>query len=267
MADVSPAPSPEPPRSPRSKQLLFGAGAAVLAVIVAVGLLISRGGASPAKTTTVPAAGATGAANGGRQGARPGTSGVIASKSGSSMTVTTANGQTVQVATTGSTVVTRTVSTTLSGIHVGDHVVARGTTTGSAMAATGVTDFGANAPTANASGGNGFGGGGGGGRAAGSNGSAANRQANPGAQGTVTAVSPSGLTINDATGATITVTTNGSTTFSATTTSTFASLVVGEQVQVTGSTGSDGAVTATAIRVGGGGFGGNGGPNNNAAGA
>jgi hypothetical protein len=68
--------------------------------------------------------------------------------------------------------------------------------------------------------------------------------------------------MTDASGATITVTTNGSTTFNATIQSTVASLVAGEQVQVTGPAGSDGTVTATAIRVGGagggGGFGGGG---------
>jgi subtilase family serine protease len=78
-------------------------------------------------------------------------------------------------------------------------------------------------------------------------------------------VSPSGLTITDASGAPIAVTTNRSTTFNATTASTFASLVTGEQIQVTGSTGADGTVTATAIRVGS--FAGSGGPNTTSPGA
>jgi hypothetical protein len=84
-------------------------------------------------------------------------------------------------------------------------------------------------------------------------------------QGTVSSVDGTGFTVVDANGATETVAVNGSTTFSVTTTSTVDSLVVGEQIQVIGTTGGDGTVTATAIRVGGG-FGGafgggNGNPN------
>jgi hypothetical protein len=63
--------------------------------------------------------------------------------------------------------------------------------------------------------------------------------------------------MTDSSGATIAVTTNGSTTFSASVPSTVSSLVTGEQVQVAGTT-SNGTVTATSIRVGGGGFGGGG---------
>jgi hypothetical protein len=68
----------------------------------------------------------------------------------------------------------------------------------------------------------------------------------------------------------VTVSTNGSTTFSITTPSTVDSLVVGEQIQVTGTTSSNGTVTAASIRVGGGfggGFGGNGNPNSSSTGA
>jgi hypothetical protein len=141
------------------------------------------------------------------------------------------------------------------------------------VAATGVTDLGTNPPTqgANPGGGNGGGRNGSNGSGApGAPGAPGANAANRGVQGTVTATDASGFTITDASGATMTVSTNGSTTFSVTTQSTVDSLVVGEQIQVTGNAGSDGTVTAASIRVGGGlggGFGGSGNPNSSSTGA
>jgi hypothetical protein len=262
-------PHPEeahPPAPTRNrKPIMVAAGGAVAALTIAIGAFVMHGGSSTAKTNATATSSAS--ANPGRPGARPGTSGAIASKSGSTLAVTNAAGQRVTVVTKPSTVVTRTMPGSSAEIKVGDHVIARGTTTGTAVAATGVTDLGTNPPVQGA-----FPGRNGGGNGAAPNGGTPSGAPNAnaatrGSQGTVTAVNPSGFTMTDANGTSMTVSTNGSTTFNVTTNSTVDSLVVGEQIQVNGSTGSDGTVTATAIRVGvGGGFGG-GNPNRPSTGA
>ena len=72
----------------------------------------------------------------------------------------------------------------------------------------------------------------------------------PASAGVVTSVGGSTFTMATADGTTLTVTTSASTTVTVVKAGTLAALKVGDSIQVTGTTGADGSVAATAIRSG-----------------
>jgi hypothetical protein len=163
------------------------------------------------------------------------------------------------VKTTGSTTVTKSVSSSVGAIKVGDNLIAIGTGTATDVAAQNITDSGTTAP---ANGRGGLGGGPNGGQGPG-------RGTPPGggggtsnftiARGSVTSINGSSITLTTSSGATATVTTSATTNVTKSTTSTVSALAVGDQVSVAGAS-ANGTVTATSIREGATGFGGRGFP-------
>jgi hypothetical protein len=159
----------------------------------------------------------------------PGTVGTIASINGSTLTITTPSGSSVKVVTSASTTVTRASSGVVSDIRQGDRVVVAGSASGSTIAAERITDSGSTA----------------------TNPPAGPRGGNPRlAAGTVSSINGSTLTITESDGTKVTVTTTGGTAVTTASSASVSDLAAGQTVEVSGTTASDGTVTATAIREG-----------------
>ena len=131
--------------------------------------------------------------------------------------------------TSASTTVTRASSGAVSDIKQGDHLVVAGSASGSTIAADRITDSGStatNAPAGPRGGNLRF------------------------AAGTVSSINGSTLTITESDSTKVTVTTSGGTAVTTASAASVLDLAAGETVEVSGTTASDGTVTATAIREG-----------------
>jgi len=170
--DDDEAPIDQLPRRARRK-LVTPATAGLAAVVVAAAGFI--GGVEVQKSSGT-ASTATGARQAGFTGAPPGaagrpstgsgapgslTTGQVKSKNGSTLYVTDADGNTVKVATTSNSKISRNANAGASAIHPGDTVVIQGTTAASgtvkatsvSATASGVTGFGGGFPGGRAAGG------------------------------------------------------------------------------------------------------------------
>jgi hypothetical protein len=230
----------------------FGVGAAIHTraaptVASANGNTTANGGSAPGGSA--PGGSAPGGPGGGRPGAAPpggGTFGSITSIDGAKLTLATADGRSATVLTTAATMVTTSATGAVADIALGDNVTVMGPTTTGAVVAQRITDSGSDASTPGVPGGPGAPGGPGG--------PVGNSPAGPLA-GAVTGLDGSSLTVRTPAGGTVKVTTSSSTAVLVVRSSTLQALEVGQHVLVGGATGSDGVVTATSIRQGGGGFG------------
>ena len=281
----APMPEPTPPKKAWRSWVAAGAAAAVVAAGAAI--VIGRSssdssGNTAAAAAQTPAGGGYSGPGGGFPGGR-GTQGTIASIDGTtlSLTATSQDGttSTMKVTTTGDTTYTETVTGQVSDIAVGDNVVVIGTTSGSGVAATAITDRG----TLQAGGfGGGFPGGGygppngappqgangapngsfpGGSVPAGGNGGPGGPNGGGFTAGQVASVDGSTITVTAQDGSAVKVTTTSSTTVSVTKQISLSDLAVGDTVRVNGTV--DGTtVAATSIQKGDltGGFFGRGGP-------
>lgn len=264
MTDVN-SPPPDTPVVPEPKKAEWKswAIAAMVAVIVAVGLAvgISMSGGKKSVTTTASASaagqpnGQGGTPTGAGQHGRRGTAGTITAIDGSKITLEAEsfNGSaatTMTVKTTGSTAITETVTGKVGDLRNGDHVVVIGTPSGTAVAASRISDSGDSAR-------GGFGGGFGGGGARRGGEASGSAQAPPGGNfgagsftiGTIKAVDGDTVTVTSSTG-TVTVTTSSATTISVSKKISVGDLAKGDTIRVTGST-SGTTVTATSITKGG----------------
>jgi hypothetical protein len=193
---------------------------------------------------------------------RDGTAGTITAIDGSTLTVKSAAGKSVQVATTGSTRITVTTSVALTAVSTGDTVTVTGSRSGTTLAATRVVDVGASTGLGGSGAPGGFAGGqppagrSGYGFGGGDRPRAGALTAGRFAFGTVTQVSGSQLRVRSFDGTTLTVTTSSSTTVTKRTRSNVGALHVGQSIVAVGSTASDGTVSATAITEGEAGLGG-----------
>jgi hypothetical protein len=245
---VSSPPSPHDVRHPTRKWVAATAGAAVIAVAAIVG--INAGGA---QTQNIGGAGASGP---GGPRAGPGGGGAITGMDGSTLTVTNA-GQTVKVLTSASTTFIVATAGSVADIKVADNVLVMGTAAGSTIAAEQVTDGGSvaiadgpggpRAPPAGSSRGappN-----------AGPGGNTAKAPVGGGfpgrpVAGVVKTVNGDSFTLSEPDGTTVAASTSSSTTVSVLKPSSLGALRVGDQIQATGTRGSDGTITATSVRSG-----------------
>jgi hypothetical protein len=268
------------PARPRSKRTWVLAG--IGAVAIAAGSIVGINVAS-SKATKVGAGASVGGPGGGLGGGPGGQGapggfpgGTIASISGSVLTLSSFNGSSTKVVTSASTTVTQSATVTLADIKVGDYVVVQGLGSTTKIAANRIIDTGATAITLNQPGGGGAppGGVAPGGNAAG--GAAGNPPPNGGGfpgggpggggpggvglggdddgavfYGKVTAVNGTTLTVQSTATATTTwtVSSSSSTRYGAMTTLAVSDLKAGESVAVTGTTATDGTITATNIQV------------------
>lgn len=261
--------APAPRKRPLRTWVASGLGAAVLGVAAIGGVSYAANHAATTGTAATASAdgqGAPGGMGGGPGGGGGG--GTITAIDGSTLTVTltamgpqssssSSSGTATTVVTSSDTTFSTTTTGSLSDVQAGDHVMVMGSTgDDGTVAATAIVDQGTQA----VSDGPGAGG------APPSQQSGSSDQQAPGQQsggsgqqsgmpgrptaGTVTAVDGSTLTVSTTDGSTVTVTTSSSTTVSVVHASTLADLAVGDTIRVMGSTGSDGTLTATAVREG-----------------
>jgi len=241
------------------KKTWIGAGVGVVAIgaIALVGVKLVGGSSTPRTVASGPpdtsSAAQDGAAvgrdgqGGGPNGRGRRSGGTIASIDGSTLTLTTPDGQT-RVVTSSSTTFASTSSGSLSDVKIGDNVVIQGTTTDTTIVADRITDSGTV--------GGRFGGGGGSGGGAPSTGQTTPGQGGQGGPrarpvvGTISAVNETSTTVKVADGTTYTMTTTASTTVSLVKASSLAALHVGQTVRVNGPTAADGTITATSVREG-----------------
>ena len=286
---AAPTPAPASP-SGRTRPTLrtwiaSGLGAAVLGVAAIGGVSYAANHAATTGTAATASADGQGApgAMGGGPGGGGGGGGTITAIDGSTLTVTltamgpqssSSSGTATTVVTSSDTTFSATTTGSLSDVQAGDHVLVMGTTAeDGTVAATAIVDQGTQAVS------DGPGAGGAppdqasgssdqqsgmptgappdqqsgsrdqSGQQPGGNGQQSGMPGRPTA-GTVTAFDGSTLTLTTTDGSTVQVTTSSSTTVSVVHTSTLADLAVGDSVRVMGSTGSDGTLTATAVREG-----------------
>lgn len=259
---AAPAPTERTPAARRKGLVMIGAGAAVAAAAIVGALALTGGGSHKSATVNAGGPNTTIAnANGGagRRGRRQGTFGTIASISGSRLTISRADGSTVDVTTTSATQVTMSAPGTLADVKVGDRVTAVGTGTATAVTAQRINDTG----TAPAAGG---GPGAGAGRGPRNGAGGAPDPTRAFAFGTVTGVNGQTITLRAADGSTVTVTTTPTSSITVVRPSSLSALRVGQQVQVVGPTAGDGTVTANRILEGAGLGGFRGGPGDPAGG-
>lgn len=246
--ESSKPPYVDPPRSSsRRVWVIAGLAAVILAIGGFAGAKALSGGGSKPATSASPSGGATG--RGGR-----GTVGTLQSVDGSTLTVASFNGNTTTVLTSSSTKFLKSVTGSVSDIKVGDRVVAMGTPSGTnTVAAQRLSDMGA--------GGAGFGGRQGppgtrirrfGNGTAPDNGPNGGAPPDPNslAAGTVKSVSGTTLTVAQNDGTTKTVTTTPSTAITVLKPAVLQDLTTGDQVAITGTTNTDGTVTARTVREG-----------------
>lgn len=257
----------EPPKPHRRRRWI---AAAAGALAVGVGALVGATLAS-SSTQSLGTAGPGGGPGGfgGPGGRGGGNAGTIASISGSSLKMTTLDGKTVGVTTSESTTVTVLSTGALTDVKVGDNVRVNGTLSGTTIAAEAITDSGTS-PLTDLPGG-GFPGGNGAapptgvGRAQNGAGTAngtppPNGAAPPdggrgfrgggGTTGVVKTFGSGTFTVTTSDGSTVTVTTTSATAVTLVKAAGFSTLKVGDEIQVTGTTGSDGTIAATTIRAG-----------------
>lgn len=249
--------SPEAPAAgahPSRKWIAALAGTVVVGVAALVGANLASTG-----TQNLGVAGPGGNAGGpggagGFGGRGAGNAGTIASIDGSSLKMTTMAGTTVNVKTSAATTVSISSTGQLTDVRVGDNVRVGGTTSGTTVAATSITDSGTS-PLADGPGG-GFGGpppAGGNGNippAAGARPQDGRGAGGPGPAGVVKSVTGSTFTVATTDGTTLTVDTTSATTVTVVKPASLSVLRVGDTIQVTGAPSSDDTITATAIRSG-----------------
>ena len=188
---------------------------------------------STSTSTSSPAAPPGAAAAPGSGFRRSGLAGTVSSFDGATLVLATRQGATVDVQTSGSTAVTRSVTGTVSDLVPDATVVVSGplNADGTSAASTIVIDV---------IGTGGFG-------------------SRTGTAGTVKAVNGADVVLTTAQGSTVTIVTSPSTVVTKTVAGTLGELTPGEAVTVTGSQNADGTYTATRIVIGGAAFGGGGG--------
>lgn len=221
---------------------------------LALGAAACSGGPSVTTTTSTssPPANSGAAASPGAGFRRGGLAGTVSSFDGTTLVLTTRQGGSATVQTSGSTAVTKSVSATVSDIAANDTVVVTGRANADgSYAATGIV--------IGAPGTGGFGAGGGNrtgtpGPRPSANGLGAARRG--GTAGSVTAVKAGTLTLTTAQGSSVTVVTSGSTTVTKTVAGALGDLTPNEAVTVTGPQNADGTYAATRIVIGGTGLGG-----------
>jgi hypothetical protein len=210
----------------------------------------SSSSGSPAAGGTNPEAPAFGGRGQGRPGG-DGTFGTLKSVSGTTLTVTapspsgssrsgssapgsSASGssapatRTVTDETTSATTFAKIAAATVSDVQVGDNVRVMGATSGPTVTAQRIDDLGATPPTTEPV-----------------QPGAPGQPGRHGVQGSITSTSP--LTLKEADGTTVRVTTSSSTDITKHQTITISGLTVGDQIAATGTTATDGTVTATDV--------------------
>ena len=250
---------PPPSTHPRAKWPAWIVPAAVAAVLaIGIGAFLATRSTGTAKAN---ASNATAPATAGANGAtgfagRPGTSGTIASINGSTLTIADQTGASTNVTAGSATKVSLAKPATLADVKVGDRITATGTSTGTnAITAARVSDQGTATTNTNAPNGSGRPGG-----PSSGSGTGAGAQPPGGfANGTVASINADTITITTRQGTSQTVTVTSATTYTKSTPGAVSDLRVGQSVAVTGTTGSNGTVTATAIREGSTGLGARGG--------
>jgi len=205
---------------------------------------------STSTSTSSPAAPPAAAAAPGSGFRRGGLAGTVSSFDGATLVLATRQGGTVDVQTSGSTAVTRSVTGTVSDLVPDATAVVSGPLNADGTYAASTIVIGAGGTLGGAGGGN-------------RNGTPAPRQgagsfggARAGTAGTVKAVNSAQVVLRTAQGSTVTVVTSPSTVVTKTVAGTLGDLTPGEAVTVTGSQNADGTYTATRIVIGGAAFGG-----------
>ncbi len=274
MAEVEPTET-----APKKRPAWFGwAIGGLVVVVAAAGFFIAKavsGGSSPAAASTgnTPTANGGSGQNGYFQGRFPGAAGKITAINGTTLTLQDQQNQSVKVTTSSSTRITVSKTVAVSDIAKGDRITATGTQSGTTVAATRITiaDLqGGNSQRTGGPGGfngeggpppGGFNGQGGppvtdaNGNPTGNASGSTNQRPSGFAGGTVTDINGGTITISSFDGSTMTVTTTSSTTVTKSVQGSFSDLKVGQTVRAMGNTSSDGAVAATSINEGMGGFG------------
>jgi hypothetical protein len=240
--------SREAPRAKHSRKTWIVAGIGAIAIaalsVAVINVASSHTATAGGNSTGFRGGGAPPGVGRNGPGGR-GNVGTIAAIDGATITLTTQTG-TTKVVTSANTTVSLSVAGAIGDIKTGDHVVVTGAASGTTVAADRIVDLGTNATS-------GFGGPGGGlGGPPGGNPPAGARQGNGGfVTGTVAAIDGTSFTITATNGTSTKVTTTSSTQVTKEKTGSLQDLITGDQVTVIGPTGSDGTVTATAIRQGG----------------
>jgi len=202
------------------------AGVAALVIVVGAALGL-RAATSHSSTVAAGDQGPTAAKKG--RGGKGATVGKLGGVHGSDLSVTTKDGRTVTVKTSGSTTVTASVAATLADIKVGDRVTVRGTSSSTtAMTADTISDAGGGR---SARGGKGQGG-----QSAGT------------FTGTVSVIDRDIITAKAKDGTITTITASPSTRVTLVQPSSLSALTVGETLRAVGTSASDGTVTASAIQ-------------------
>jgi Cu/Ag efflux protein CusF len=245
-------PAGDKPHRPLRTWLAAGIGTAVIAAAAFAGVNLARNEGTTLAGASGPGGPGGGFGPGGFGGPGRGTNGTIASIDGSTFSVTTPAGTTVKVVTNSSTTFTVASTGSVSDIKPGDNVTVMGTTSGTTVDAERITDSGSLAVA------DGLGGPPPGGTQgtppAGFGGQAPpdGRGGAPNA-GVVKAVTGNSFTMTTTAGTTLTVNAS-SAAVTVVKAGSLATLKVGDQVSVNGTT-SDNTVTATSVRAGDVGFG------------
>lgn len=210
------------------------AGVAALVIVVGAALGL-RAATSHSSTVAAGGQGPTAAKKG--RGGKEATVGTLVGVHDSDLSVTTKDGRTITVKTSGSTTVTASVAATLADIKVGDKVTVKGTSSSTtAMTAEAISDGGggrsARAGTATKAG-----------AAKGQGGQSAGTFT-----GTVSVVDRDTITAKAKDGTITTITASPSTRVTLVQPSSLSALTVGETVRAVGTTASNGTVTASAIQ-------------------
>jgi len=205
----------------------------VATLVVVVGAVVGLRGATSHSSTVAAGDQGSGAAKKGR-GDKGVTVGTLAGVHGSNLSLTTKDGRTVTVKTSGSTTVTLSVAATLVDLRVGDRVTVRGTSSAAnAMAADAISDAGAGRP----------------GRAGSPSKAGAGKAQSAGSfTGTVSIIDGDTITAKAKDGTITTITAAPATKITVVKPSSLSGLIVGQTVRAIGTTASNGSVTASAIQ-------------------
>jgi len=210
--------------------------AGVATLVLVVGAVVGLRAATSHSSTVAGGDQGSGAAKKGRSN-KEATVGILAGVHGSDLSVTTKDGRTVTVKTSGSTTVTLSVAATLPDVKIGDRVTVRGTSSaGNAMAADAISDAGAGRP------------GRGGTPSKTGAGKAQGGQSAGSFTGTVSVVNGDTITARAKDGTITTITAAPATKITMVKPSSLSALAVGQTVRAIGTTASNGSVTASAIQ-------------------